>query len=100
MGQRLLPYKVIVPAQLQVAHIGMEGGLHQQNLSQQKRDMMNEYRELQPFHEKPGHLTSSQIKVKVHDQGYGGWGHPADHEHCLKLFGEKPKSWRDALHLQ
>jgi hypothetical protein len=100
MGRRLLPHKVIVPAQLQVAHIGMEGGLHQKNLSQQKINMMNKYRELQPFHEKPEHLTSSSSGIKVHDQGFGGWGHPADHEHCLKLFGEKSKNWREALHLQ
>jgi hypothetical protein len=99
MGRCLLPYKVIVPMHLPVAHIGMEGGLHQQSRSQQKVNTVNKYCKLQPFHEKSGHLTSMQIRIKVHDQGYGGWGHPANHEHCLKLFEEKPKTWREALHL-
>jgi hypothetical protein len=26
------------------------------------------------------------LKPKKHDRGYGGWGHPADQNHCLRIF--------------
>jgi hypothetical protein len=28
-----------------------------------------------------------KVQRKAHNKGYGGWGHPADHQHCLDLFG-------------
>jgi hypothetical protein len=99
MGMGLLPHKVVVPIQLQAAHIGVEGGLHAKSVSKQKAKKMEKNQELEPFHgkisEEPFEFMAA---LKEHKKGYGGWGHPADQEHCLKLFGEKDrKTWRQAL---
>jgi len=103
MGRGALPHKVLVPHKLQVAHIGLAGGLHESAITEQKMARMKLLSNLQPFHDKPdgSKLVRSQHSRKPHDQGFGGWGHPADHYHCLELFGEKPdKSWSEVIHLQ
>lgn len=86
MGQKLIPHLVLVPQKLQVAHIGLEGGLHKDTLSQQKAEKMKQLRNLRPFHDKPLQLYKFQHDIKPHDKGFGGWGHPADRKHCLDLF--------------
>ena len=89
---------MIVPAKPQVAHIGKDG-LH--GVGPQKLKLMEQgVHGLSPFH---GTSFQSGMKkmVKAFNKGYGGWGHPADHEHCIKLFGAKPTSvnWRQTLGL-
>jgi hypothetical protein len=89
MKLKYLPFQILVPGVLQVAHIGLEGGLHESSISLKKRTMFNQLRNtLGPFHFKvhnPYGMSMNAINNKV--KPYGGWGHPADHEHCLKLFG-------------
>ena len=90
MAQRSLPFQVLTPGTLQVAHIGLDGGMHppnsaQANLIERNRNTVK----FGAFHGKPSSVrpyTSKNTRL-VH-KGNGGWGHPADHEHCLTLFKE------------
>ena len=85
----MLPYLVIVPAKPQVAHIGKDG-LHGVNV-EKLRLMEQGMHGLLPFHG-TSFQSGRKKMLKPHNKGYGGWGHPADHEHCIKLFGAKPTS--------
>ncbi|KAG7358910.1 glycosyl hydrolase family 38 protein [Nitzschia inconspicua] len=89
MQDHLLPYQILVPKVLQVAHIGLEGGLHTDAISEQKMEMMKFYRNNLPeFHDKVYRPYAGTQNALMHEQkGFGGWGHPADREHCMKLFG-------------
>ena len=91
MGQELLPYRVLVPSRLQVAHIGLKGGLHETSITKQKRERMTAMKNMKPFHDKPlpGNIAQFQSQLVPHVSGFGGWGHPADQNHCMELFGEK-----------
>lgn len=94
MGKGLVPYKTLVPNEPQVLHIGIEGGLHDHHENFELEEAITNG--LQPFHTKlsgdPNEVGRFMDFIKVHDQGYGGWGHSADHEHCKKLFhGDDPK---------
>ena len=87
MYLNILPNKVVVPGTLQVAHIGMENGLHE--AKNQKVIMAKRYGDLKEFHLKltKDTLIPSKALGKTPKKGFGGWGHPADQEHCMKLFG-------------
>lgn len=106
MGKRLLPYKTLVPNKLQVAHIGLKGGLHEKDISNMEARRIEDTNELMPFHGKieddSDTLGGFMDAIKVHDKGYGGWGHPADHEHCMKLFQYKKhkSTWKQLLRIQ
>lgn len=103
MGRSLVPHLVLVPRQLQVAHIGLEGGLHEDSINKQKREKMEKMKALKPFHAKPtpGTIVQFQHPIREHEHGFGGWGHPADQHHCMELFGQTPSStWSEVLHLQ
>lgn len=95
MVKRALPYKVLVPSKLQAAHIGMEGGLHENSVGLAKiRAMKFHVKNLGPFHGKPDAPFTRYMSMRpANKRGFGGWGHPADHEHCLKLFGIKKSRW-------
>eukprot|EP00934_Nitzschia_sp_Nitz4_P006045 Nitzschia sp. Nitz4//scaffold24_size164493//109468//113379//NITZ4_002339-RA/size164493-snap-gene-0.16-mRNA-1//-1//CDS//3329544147//6035//frame0 len=91
MGNELLPHLVLVPMTVQAAHIGVEGGLHESGITQQKLARMGRLlgqsgKLTTAFHASVGHLMPLRKGRKVHNEGFGGWGHPADHEHCLNLF--------------
>lgn len=93
MGINLLPYLVLTPRRIQVAHIGLEGGLHEDSINRKKEERMKRLRDLKAFHAKPSEfdILPFQHGKKPHNNGFGGWGHPADHIHCLKLFGVEQK---------
>lgn len=103
MGLGMLPYLVLVPNQLQVAHIGLGGGLHENAITEQKMAKMKVLKYLKPFHDKlvTDDVVEFQHGRRPHPKGFGGWGHPADHYHCMELFGEKEsKAWSDVIHLE
>lgn len=96
MGKKVIPHAVLVPHVLQVAHIGLEGGLHENSITKQKAARMKQFRNLQAFHDKPTRtsITLFQQVLKPHEHGFGGWGHPADQNHCMELFGhQKAQRW-------
>jgi hypothetical protein len=88
---KVLPIRVVAPGRIQAAHIGLEGGLHEGSVNSQKRTMLQHYGELEEFHVKINEETRrvTNVNNKVQKKGFGGWGHPADHEHCLMLFSQK-----------
>lgn len=86
MGLELLPAQVILPSVPQALHVGAADGMHasdQLNLVKEKTldtDMAKPFRgtklfKIPPFYSQP----------KTHNNGYGGWGHPADQEHCIQV---------------
>jgi len=95
MAMGYLPYKILEPGTLEVAHIGLSGGMHHDgnNVDGSKRAMMNQYvtnARLKPYNAQVGvpHVMKLQ-SPSVQQKGYGGWGHPADHEHCQKIFADQ-----------
>lgn len=97
----MLPYKTLVPNEPQVLHIGIEGGLHEHHENLQLEEAMLSL--LKPFHTKlsgdPNEVGRFMDFAKAHNQGYGGWGHPADHEHCKKLFHVHDPTPKQYFHL-
>jgi len=94
MAKEALPFKVLSPGVLQVAHIGLEGGMHAQKdglkiLKQIKtmKKYLNKDGKLDPFHSDVGVPHVQRLRPpEQQKKGFGGWGHPADQEHCIKLF--------------
>ena len=80
-----LPAVVLVPSRPQVLHIGFEGGMHEKDIKPAVRIAFERSKGIAP----PFHGTTMggdlRVKIKAHNRGYGGWGHPADHQHCLDL---------------
>lgn len=105
MGRQLLPYKTLAPKSIQVAHIGLKDGLHENDMFGAKAMRTEDVDELKAFHGKlsgpPEKLEEFMGYLKPHDKGYGGWGHPSDHEHCESLFQSSAhrKTWKDLLHI-
>ena len=92
MAMKYLPFKILVPGTLQSAHIGLEGGMHNLATTDTNRvDFMNKIvkdGKLQEFHADVAVPHVQHIKPpKMKKQGFGGWGHPADQQHCMEVFG-------------
>lgn len=86
----LIPYSVLIPSRPQVLHIGFEGGMHEKNIKPAVRNRFEQSKGIAPpFHGtridgaiEPPRLSNKLLK------GFGGWGHPADQEHCMKLLAK------------
>ncbi len=91
MAKEYVPFKVLAPSSLQTAHIGLEGGMHKGAVTEQKRiNRMNEVLKdgkLEAFHGDVGVPHTQRISPPKNPKGFGGWGHPADQDHCMKVFG-------------
>lgn len=84
-GLKELPNMCLVPTQPQVKHIGVDGGMHKMDDKKQMR--MKSVQFGNDFHatmllDRKGALPKYKDR-----KGYGGWGHPADQNHCKKLLG-------------
>jgi len=103
MAKKELPFKVLSPGVLQVAHIGLEDGMHtnqtdlneiqnfgltkKQEMLQRMKIYLNKEGKLDPFHNDVNVPHVQRISPpKQLQKGFGGWGHPADQEHCITLF--------------
>ena len=86
MTQKLIPSLVLCPTELQVAHVGLEG-MHGEGkgINHAVAFRIKNTNELAPF-TGTELLPNAKGRVHPHYKGYGGWGHPADHDHCLELF--------------
>jgi N-acetylglucosaminyltransferase II (MGAT2) len=101
-GMGYMPHTVLVPARVLAKHIGTSEGMHTE-----KRNVLEDIQERYPeqHQDDQGILHHSLRQRKAFDTswagkrvngnltvlprkhaGYGGWGHPADQEHCLTLF--------------
>jgi N-acetylglucosaminyltransferase II (MGAT2) len=83
-GKELIPHTVLFPARPLAKHIGLEGGMHGHN--------KNVARSKEEFENLETRFLGTKLKgtpfvnpVPFRKQGFGGWGHPADQEHCMKL---------------
>lgn len=87
-----LPFRILVPGTQQVAHIGVDGGLHEKN-NKKKAWLMEKRKDLFAFHGKVGTPWDKfQDQRTSQKKGFGGWGHPVDQNHCLQLFGSAGES--------
>lgn len=80
-----MPHTVLVPSRPQVLHIGFEGGMHEKDIKPAVRAAYLKSGGVAPeFH---GDRIAGNVNArgKAHNKGFGGWGHPADHKHCLDL---------------
>ena len=79
-NEEKLPHVILGPARMLVKHIGAEG-MHTEQLKKIKKKQGNV--ELIPW---VGRNFVNKRVPKKKAPGYGGWGHPADQEHCRNLF--------------
>ena len=86
MGKMMVPWRVLTPGTLQVSHIGLEGGLHSLNTNHARISQIKKRSHFGAFHVQVDNPNKTGWTLKSHNKGYGGWGHPVDHEHCIKLF--------------
>jgi hypothetical protein len=84
-GLGLLPAVVLVPSRPQVLHIGFEGGMHEKDIKPAVRHAFERSHGIAPEFHGTTLGGGMNIKIKTHNKGFGGWGHPADHQHCLDL---------------
>lgn len=82
------PRICLVPTQPQVKHIGVDGGMH--NIDPKKREQIKLVTLPTDFH--PKEILSTQVEYLGDRKGFGGWGHPADHAHCLNILGSPTSS--------
>lgn len=79
-----LPAFVLLPTSPQVKHIGVEGGMH--NMNDAKRKRMEATVLSSSFHARHVNALPGAPHRKP-KKGFGGWAHPADHAHCLRVLG-------------
>ena len=88
----LLPRALMMPSKVLVKHIGFKEGMHSEHEAEEK------YGGLDPptsgrLSPPDTHFSSVRrftgeakpFMPVEHEYGFGGWGHPKDHEHCLKI---------------
>ena len=95
MSLDIIPFKVLSPGTLQAAHIGLEGGMHGSVLDKKRMAYMQELvkdGKLERFFaEVKEPKTQRMTPPKVKEKGFGGWGHPADQQHCMDVFNRVKK---------
>ena len=96
MTKGLIPFKILCPSSLQTAHIGLQGGMHGAAAMEQKRiarmnNLLNEDGKLEAYHRDVGVPHVQRVAPPNDEEGFGGWGHPADQEHCMEVFGDTQK---------
>ena len=90
-SEGILPHTVLYPAHSLAKHVGLEGGMHHDN---GKNAMNNGGKQplLGPgFYELKTEFAGrrlyfeGEVETISHPVGYGGFAHPADQEHCMRL---------------
>lgn len=85
MSSGALPSRVLYPSTPQVMHIGIDGGTHSGKFVRwQLFTAMNSKLPAQ-FHGTKFIANTTAVEELIQNEPFGGWGHVADHEHCLKL---------------
>lgn len=88
----LIPHTMLMPAQNLATHIGIDGGMHAHKAP--KFDKLNQLDTLFYGTELIGKF---HLVVKKAIKPFGGWGHPSDQNHCMKLLSmkvEMNKPWK------
>lgn len=79
---RLIPHTVLMPCQELAKHIGVEGGMHAHKISNRMKDTLTKL-DTHFFGTKL--FGNLDVVPKKNMKPFGGWGHPADQQHCMKL---------------
>jgi alpha-1,6-mannosyl-glycoprotein beta-1,2-N-acetylglucosaminyltransferase len=90
-GLGLLPHTMLFPSRSQVRHIGTTEGMHIEKDEEDggDRDYVPERRK-KDLETLDTHFKGTKFYGHVHinreeRKGYGGWGHPKDQAHCMKM---------------
>jgi hypothetical protein len=75
----LIPRIVLQPSRSLAKHIGLEGGMHAHKKTGGNRITLDD-----------SHFLGTKVKFNPYKKPrvakpFGGWGHPADQNHCLKI---------------
>jgi N-acetylglucosaminyltransferase II (MGAT2) len=82
-----LPHTMLCPSRQISKHIGVSGGLHTQQEwgdVEVVQDTLNV--------QFSGNKVQGELSFNApwkRQQGYGGWGHPADQQHCMKILSNE-----------
>ena len=80
-AQGFLPHTLLMPNQNLANHIGIKGGMHAHKISKVALARLMEIDTKFYGTEVMGKVAPARINR----QPYGGWGHPADQQHCMDL---------------
>ena len=80
-AQGFLPHVLLVPSHNLANHIGIEGGMHSHAKSHVAISKLNDITTTF-FGTK---FASSAVPAAKKVKPNGGWGHPADQQHCMDL---------------
>ena len=86
-GEKLLPHALLFPREKIAKHIGISDGMHNKDSVQ----LGPSFYVLNTQFDGTGGIYSTNVKTDrlLHKKGWGGWSHPADQEHCMKLLAPK-----------
>jgi alpha-1,6-mannosyl-glycoprotein beta-1,2-N-acetylglucosaminyltransferase len=84
MNKGLLPSRVLYPTIPQTMHVGIDNGIHSGKAARWQLFAALNAKFPGPFHgtKLVGETKQANQTVKA---PFGGWGHTADHKHCLEL---------------
>lgn len=82
-----LPALVLIPTKIQVKHIGVTEGMHEMDDKKKKR--MKRLKFPEQFNPTRVYVDPDNIPNRRSRKGFGGWGHPADHQHCLQILEQR-----------
>jgi alpha-1,6-mannosyl-glycoprotein beta-1,2-N-acetylglucosaminyltransferase len=96
MNKGLLPSRVLYPTIPQTMHVGSDDGMHGGTAARWQLFAALNAKFPGPFHGTKliGETTRTNQKVRKNKKvrtnqnvisPFGGWGHPADHKHCIEL---------------
>lgn len=85
MNKGLIPSLVLFPSIPQVMHIGIDKGIHGGRVARWQLFATLNAKFPEPFHGTKIVGDTKQFNRTVAKDPFGGWGHKADHKHCLKL---------------
>jgi len=91
-GQEYLPHTLLMPSRSLARHIGIKEGMHVDQASKVGANFGGLFPEFSTHREElDTHFVGTKfggnpvVELETHNAGYGGWGHPADHGHCMKV---------------
>ena len=92
-----IPNTILLPSRSQAKHIGLKDGMHADRLRHVAlRALLPQFKNhsetIETRFEGKRLFESAKVGNGERRKGFGGWGHPADREHCLKVFRQSTHS--------
>jgi hypothetical protein len=86
MNEGLLPSRVLYPSIPQTMHVGIDNGIHSGKVARWQLFAILNAKFPGSFHGSQLVGGTSEVNQTVAKDPFGGWGHEADHKHCMKVF--------------